>query len=227
MVAALAIAGSALAAAMPTNGSFEAGTYTGGDWNTLVAGASNAMAMTGWTVTSGSVDWVSSAYWQAEDGTKSVDLDGNTQGAITSDAFATVPGATYVVQFWLSGNPDNGPGTKTLEVSATGGSAATYTFDVTSMQTHADMGYKAEAYSFVATGSSSALTFASATPGAWGPVVDNVSATQVIATGAQCKDGGWSTLKAWDGATGSFVSFRNQGACVSYFARMGAVPIGS
>ncbi len=225
VVASLAIAGSALAAGL-TNGSFENGSYTGGNWNTLGTGST---AITGWTVSSGTVDWVDSSYWQAAAGTKSVDLDGSVQGALTSDAFATASGATYFVSFALSGNPDANLGLKTVQVSATGTStpAASYDFNTQTMgNTRSNMMYQAEGYTFVATGTAAALTFASQTAGAWGPVVDNVIVTQVATTGASCKDGGWATNLYWD-ANQAPITFKNQGQCVSYFATSGAVPIGN
>ena len=225
VVASLALAGTALAAGF-TNGSFENGTYTGGSWNTLNTGST---AITGWTVSSGTVDWVDSSYWQAAAGTKSVDLDGNAQGALTSDAFATVSGGTYFVSFALSGNPDANLGLKTVGVSATGSSSAPadYSFDTSTMNNnHANMMYRTEGYTFVATGTTAALTFASQTTGAWGPVIDNVTVTQVATTGASCKDGGWAT-NLYMGASGNALTFKNQGQCVSYFATSGAVPIGN
>ena len=225
VVASLAIAGSVLAAGL-ANGSFENGSYSSGSWNTLNSGST---AISGWTVSSGTVDWVDSSYWQAANGTKSVDLDGNAAGAVTSDAFDTVSGGTYFVSFALSGNPDSNLGVKTLQVSATGSStpAATYDFNTQVMgNTHADMMYQTEGYTFVATGTTAALTFASQTAGAWGPVVDNVTVTQVATTGASCKDGGWATNLYKDGS-GNTLTFKNQGQCVSHFATSGAVPIGS
>ncbi len=225
VVASLAIAGSALAAGL-TNGSFETGSYTGGIFNTLPTGST---AISGWTVSSGSVDWVDSSYWQAAAGTKSVDLDGNAAGAVTSNAFATVNGGTYFVTFALSGNPDSNLGVKTVQVGATGTSTAPATYDFNTQvmgNTRTDMKYQTLGYTFVATGTTSTLTFASLTAGAWGPVIDNVIVTQVATTGASCKDGGWATNLYKDGS-GNTLTFKNQGQCVSYFATSGAVPIGS
>jgi choice-of-anchor C domain-containing protein len=219
-----------------TNGGFEQGNYAPNypGWENLGLGST---AMTGWTVSSGDVDWIDDSTWQsAEDqvnnlpmgsGYKSVDLDGNSQGAITSDAFTTVPGATYVVQFYLSGNWHGGPDIVTLNVSASaaGSSVGTYDFNLTGISDDAAMGYILEAYSFVASDDSTQLTFASGTPGGCGPVIDLVSVTRTIAAGAQCKDGGWTTLQMWDSSTNTWISFRNQGRCVSYFATSHTVPI--
>ena len=49
--------------------------------------------------------------------------------------------------------------------------------------------------------------------GSFGPALDNVVITETLATGADCKKGGWQTMVD---STGT--SFRNQGDCVSYYA---------
>jgi choice-of-anchor C domain-containing protein len=217
MVAAIALAGSALAAfAGVTNGSFEAGNYVENapGWEMLTAPSTD---MTGWTVSSGTVDWVG-PLWQAQDGSKSIDLDGNSPGAISQN-LATTIGNTYSVSFYLSGNSNGGPTVKTLIVSATGTAPATYTFDVSTISNSA-MGWRLESYSFVATSSTSTLTFASGdTPGAYGPALDNVVVTETAVTAAtkdDCKNDGWKTMKDRLGN-----GFKNQGDCVSYFATDG------
>ena len=230
VVMSLALAGSAMAAAF-MNGSFENGTYaaSGPGYETLAAGQPNATAMNGWTVTSGTVDWIN-GYWTSEDGSYSVDMNGtpttavpSTVGTITQ-TFDTSPNSTYFVQFWLAGNPDGGPAVKTLWVSATGTAAESYSFDTTG---HSDtnMGWTLEGYTFVAIGSSTTLTFAADPTNTSnnGPALDNVTVTQEsTATGAMCKDGGWKTM-----VDASGTPFKNQGACVSFYATSGQVPIGN
>ena len=251
VVMALTLAGSALAAAF-TNGGFANTANTFVDYGTTInlgrlvgydeldAGSTtsptSATAIPGWTVTSGNVDW-NYTYFQAPPGySYSVDLDGTEEGAI-SQTFDTTFGATYVVQFWLAGNPDpnsycdslpdpsacDSPATKTLTVQATGAPASLYSFDATGF-TDQSMGWiAASAYSFLASGSSTTLTFTSTTPGAFGPVIGGVSVTQeAISTGAQCKDGGWKTM-----TDNNNQPFKNQGDCVSFYAVGGAVPIGN
>jgi choice-of-anchor C domain-containing protein len=227
-VASLALAGSSLAFAGIGNGSFENGTitptYAGYDFQRLSAGDTQ---LAPWSVT-GSVDWIGT-YWQAKDGTQSVDLDGaeGDNGAI-STTFATTIGNTYFVDFWLSANPDAGPLTKTGTVQVTGGllTPFSYTLDIYNNST-TNMLYVEQGYSFMATSTSTTLTFASTTfPAGYGPVIDNVSVTQVATTGASCKNGGWAT-NLYKDATGNTLTFKNQGQCVSYFATSGAVPIGN
>jgi choice-of-anchor C domain-containing protein len=216
LAASIALAGSAQAFDGLANGSFETGAFNGGGlgYQALDAGAA---ALTGWTVASGSIDWIDS-YWQAQDGSKSLDLDGNAPGAI-SQTVATTVGNTYFVSFYLAGNANGGPVVKTLTVSATGAAPATYSFDV-SNTSNAVMGWRLEGYSFVATSASSTLTFASGdTAGDTGPALDNVVVTETVAIGGNCKAGGWQTMTDDQGN-----GFKNQGDCVSYFATDGRNP---
>jgi choice-of-anchor C domain-containing protein len=230
LIAVVALPVTALAGGEVTNGSFEEGDFTGGafGFETLVAGSPTASAMTGWTVTEGSVDWIGNL-WTAADGAMSLDMNGTPSngvgvvGAITQTVATTVNN-TYVVQFWLAGNPDCGPGTKTLIVSATGAAPVSYAFENTGSTTRADMGWQQMAYPFVATLDSTTLTFA-ADPNSTsfcGPALDGVTSTETALTGAQCKQGGWRTMHDADGAP-----FKNQGDCVSFYATSGAAPIGN
>jgi choice-of-anchor C domain-containing protein len=145
---------------------------------------SGSTEITNFTVTCGSVDYIGT-YFQASNGTRSVDLNGNEPGCI-SQTFATVPGATYTVTFDLSGNPDTNsaanltsPSNKTLTVTADGAQAQTYSYDTSvAMNSRTEMKYVTNTYTFTATDSSTTLTFTSTTPGAFGPVLDNVTTTQ-------------------------------------------------
>jgi choice-of-anchor C domain-containing protein len=231
LVASLALASSALAATPFTNGSFEQGTYSGGGYETL-SPTSNATAMDGWTVTAGSVDWVSNSYltWQAEDGTYSVDMNGSSSSGVSavgtiSQTFTTTANDTYTVQFWVSNNTSCGPSTKSMTASAGG---ATETVDVpASSSVFSDGWLAAEPLTFVANGDSATLEFAADPSNTTncGVVVDNITITQAASTGAQCKHGGWHLMV--ESADTLFTPFKNQGACVSSYARAGLVPIGN
>jgi|GEM_PF-1166099 len=203
------------------NGSFETGNYVdgGSGFDTLFAGSTD---MTGWTVTAGSVDWIST-YWVAADGSRSLDMNGDSPGSI-AQTFATVSGDSYFVSFWLAGNPAGGPTTKTLDVSV-GGAPTLYTFTNSSSTTLASMGWVSEGYTFTASSNSTTLTFSGdpSNTTAYGPALDNVSLTQIVANGDQCKNGGWQI--GTNPSTG--LPYKNQGQCVSYFATSGATPIGS
>jgi choice-of-anchor C domain-containing protein len=203
------------------NGSFESGNYVdgGSGFDTLPAGSTD---MTGWTVTAGSVDWIGT-YWNAQDGSQSLDMNGTGPGSI-AQTLSTVSGDSYFVQFELAGNPAGGPSVKTLDVSV-GGLPTTYTFTNSSTTTLVSMGWIPEGYNFTATSSSTTLTFSgdSSNLTDFGPALDNVSVTQIVASGAQCKNGGWQI--GTNPSTG--LPYKNQGQCVSYFATSGATPIGS
>ncbi len=224
-----ALSGSALAATTFVNGNFESGTYSGGSFETLSAGLPTATAMTGWTVTSGSVDWISN-YWTNPPGVdKSIDMNGtpvtgqpSTVGTLTQ-AFGTDVNATYVVQFELAGNPECGPTTKQLSVTASGTPSQSYPFDTSGTST-SNMGWTTTAYSFVASGASTTLSFAAdpSNTSNCGAALADVTLTETAATGAQCKNGGWQTMHEPDGT-----AFKNQGDCVSFYATSGYTPIGS
>ncbi len=158
-----------------TNGDFLPYQTGGSGFTTISVPASVlSKAIPGWTVTAGSVDWIGS-YWTAP-GTGSIDLDGNAQGAI-KQILSTTAGQAYDVTFFLSANPDGGPATKQVTVSAAG-APTLYSF-TGSGNTHTNMGFIEESFLFTATGSNTALTFASGTPGAYGAVIANVSAAPV------------------------------------------------
>lgn len=135
----------------------------------------------GWKVGGESIDIVGSGYWQASAGNYSVDLTGFHAGSISQDV-PTQTGLTYTVSFDMSGNPEGGDSVKTILVIADGGQEATFTYDISVEQNSlADMGYAAKAYTFIASGPVTTLTFASGTAYVWGPVIDNVAIASVTA----------------------------------------------
>jgi choice-of-anchor C domain-containing protein len=160
------LAGAAQAAII-TNGSFETGPSPGG-FTTLVAGDTQ---ITGWTVTSGSIDYIGS-YWNASNGVRSIDLSGNEPGAI-SQSFATIAGREYVVTFDLAANPDNAI-TKLLNVTA-GENFTQYSYSGTPRP----LEWIPQVFNFTALGSQTTLTFAGANTGAWGAALDNVNVSLV------------------------------------------------
>lgn len=163
-------------AATITNGSFETGTAPGG-FTTLGLGST---AITGWTVTSGNIDYIGT-YWQASDGSRSVDLTGGTPGAISTTITDMIVGKQYALAFDLSGNPAGQPASKRLDVTlANPLTNASYTYNiVTEGNTLANMKWATYVLSFVATSTTSLLTFAAGTGGGgaaccYGPALDNV-----------------------------------------------------
>jgi choice-of-anchor C domain-containing protein len=219
-VAAVALAGASLAFSGPTNGSFESGNYVDNSFGFEQVNAGDT-SIDGWSVDSGSVDWIG-AYWTAQDGSMSIDLSGADAGTI-SQTFATTIGNTYTVSFGLSGNPAGPPTVKTLDVSATGGTLSSYTYDASANALPNTMNWTTATYSFLATSASTTLSFISTTATAFGPAIDNVVVTETVPVKNDCKHGGWQTMIDNTGG-----HFKNQGDCVSYFAtggkNLGALP---
>jgi choice-of-anchor C domain-containing protein len=201
------------AAAGPTivNGSFETGT------DPVVftqLSAVNSASITGWTVSSGTVDYIGT-YWQAADGVRSLDLSGSGVGAV-QQTFVTTVGTSYRVTFSMSGNPEGGTGTKTMTAS-TGGTPIAFSYEVGAGNTRVDMKWTNKSFLFTATAATTTLTFTSTTNTVFGPALDNVR-VQLAALKAfsDCKNGGWRQLRDGQGHM-----FKNQGDCVSYFASKG------
>jgi len=155
------------------NGSFEDGPAVG-SFVTLYSGDTS---INGWVVAAGSIsiDYIGS-YWTASDGVRSIDLAGDTDGAI-AQTLSTVPGTTYRVNFDLAGNPDNSNKIKHLQVSA-GGNVQDYWFDATGY-TRSNMGWTEQVFFFTALDYSTTLQFASIGNNAWGPALDNVRLSPV------------------------------------------------
>ncbi|HEV2568727.1 choice-of-anchor C family PEP-CTERM protein [Sphingomonas sp.] len=151
------------------NGSFENGIDPG-SFTTLGAGSNG---ITDWTVLGGSVDYIGS-YWQASDGVRSVDLSGNAIGTLGQVVTGLTAGQSYTVTFDVSRNPDGGVTPRTGVFTA-GGQTFNFSYsDATSNR--ANMKWETVSYSFLATGSSALISFASDSSGGccFGPALDNV-----------------------------------------------------
>ena len=134
-----------------------------------------------WSVISGSVDLIGT-YWNPPPTTPngfSVDLNGNAPGAI-SQTF-TLSAGTYTVGFYLSGNPDGGPSSKTVDVTL-GSTVAdpSFTYIATINGDHT-LTYVQETFTQPVSGGSVALTFyGDPNAGAYGPVIGDVSVTAAV-----------------------------------------------
>ncbi len=159
--------GGSAALANLTNGSFELGTNPG-SYATLNPGSTN---ITGWTIT-GQIDYIGT-YWQASDGSRSIDLSGGSAGSI-EQVIGTNPGTTYFVSFDMAGNPDDSPAIKQLLVEAVGIDSQSFSFDTTGL-TKSNMGWQSKQWSFIATSTTTTLKFTSLVSGAYGPALDNIS----------------------------------------------------
>jgi len=170
----LALLGSALAASPLQNGSFESGPAVGSFLQ-----VNPGTTITGWDVEV-AVDYIGT-YFVASNGGRSIDMNASPSQGVISQTFATVPGATYDVTFDQSGNPACSRGPKTIRVSATGAASADYTFDtLVEANTLTNMKWRQQSYSFVATGTSTKLSFASQSGSNCGPALDNVAMTETL-----------------------------------------------
>ena len=170
-----------------TNGSFESGLNNIGDFTTI--NATDSSSITGWTVSSGSVDYIGT-YWNAADGHRSLDMNGLSAGTISQMVTGLTNGQQYRVTFDLAGNTDAGPSTKTLDVMANAGPSS-YSFSTVG-HSRTNMGWVTESFVFTADGTSDLLSFSSTVflggtlenPAAFGPALDNVaiSATPLPST---------------------------------------------
>lgn len=173
-VAAIALVPTGANAAEFINGSFENGSLPNPTFSTVAGG--NSSSINGWLVTGNSVDYIGS-YWAAQDGARSIDLNGNGLGGI-QQTFDTVVGQLYNISFWLAGNTDGAPTTKSVKVTA-GNASSIFTFDTTGFSAPANMGWKNYTFQFKATGTSTLLSFESLDATAYGASLDNVSVSAV------------------------------------------------
>ena len=163
------------------NGSFEQGPSVGSTFVDLPAGS---VSILNWTVGGFHIDYSGPGTWNVSDGVRNIDLDGsvldaNKNGSIAQE-FVTAIGQAYSVTFDLSGNPAGFPLLKQLEVSA-GNAIAIFEYDIGTVVPPSlplAISYIQQTFSFVATESSSILTFRSVTqktgaPG-FGAIIDNV-----------------------------------------------------
>ena len=142
-----------------TNGSFEMGTDPG----LSAEQSTSSTAITGWTVTSGSVDYVG-GLWQASNGARSVDLAGASIGSL-SQTFGTVAAQSYFVTFDVSKNPAGGAVPRMVQVTA-GGFSQTYGFSAANSTN--DMMWASRSFNFTATSATTTLTFAALNDGPYG-----------------------------------------------------------
>lgn len=154
-----------------SNGSLEAGS-TG-----LLVGGSTAI--TDWTVTGHSVDYGS--FWEAADGTRSIDMNGDAPGGI-EQTIDTVAGGTYQVTFGLAGNRHDAPDEKLMHVEVDGTSAGAFSFTTTGGG-GAAMGWSSQSFTFTADDASTLLSFISdETAGQPGDVRDGPALDDIVVT---------------------------------------------
>jgi len=196
MTSALAVLPALAHAAPFTNGTF-VDPPCDGYFCTYQAGST---AIGSWVVSQGNIDQYSPGAWQSPPpGGDSIDLEGCCDGAALAggmaQSFDTIPGDSYEVTFYMSGNPDGGASLKIMGVTA-GSYSGRFKYDTaTNGTTHADMHYKRHAFSFTATSTTTTLNFFSKTKTnfGYGPVIGGVAVSPPVFSG-------FSTLYSFTGA---------------------------
>jgi choice-of-anchor C domain-containing protein len=127
----------------------------------------------GWTVKRGTVD-VIGGWWQAAHGKQSLDLNGLEPGAISQEV-ATEPGKTYVLSFWMAGNPDDPEPRRTaIEIAWDKKVVRTVVFDRKPEHAHKSMGWTHHETRLRATAKRTRIDFTSLSEGGWGPALDDI-----------------------------------------------------
>ena len=160
---------SSAAANMVANPSYETGPSLPAGIMQLGVGST---AIDGWVVTQAPINYVGDAYWESSQGVRSLALNaGSTPGGI-AQAFATIPGIAYKVDFMMSGEAFTFPVLKTMRVSAAGQSAD-FTFD-SSEAWHWAMLWSQRSWSFTANAATTTVEFKSLMTDAAAPLLDEV-----------------------------------------------------
>jgi len=133
---------------------------------------SGNQSISNWTIESGTIDYIGS-FWVHSDGTKSIDLNGSSAGAISQD-ISTVVGETYTLEFDLSGN-GTCPDEIIKSVSVTAGDYSNvFDFDV-SRHSNNSMGWETQTVEFTALSPRTTIRFTSQEIGSFcGAAIDNV-----------------------------------------------------
>ncbi|QSI76068.1 MULTISPECIES: DUF642 domain-containing protein [Niveibacterium] len=169
-LAACASIGSASAATnLITNGSFESVSQQAGTWTIY-------NKLSGWQVDTNGVEVRNNVYGKAYDGANFVELDTKKNSSI-SQSFATVVGQQYSVSFYYSPRMQVPLNSNDIIVSLNGVTKLTATG---SGQHQTGNVWKEYGFDFVATGTSSTLTFAAGgVSNSYGGSLDKVSVSAV------------------------------------------------
>ena len=115
----------------------------------------------------------------------------------------------------LAGNPDGGPTVKTLTSGRPANAGQLFVrHDGHGTGRH---GLGGQGLHVHGNDPSTIITFTNTTADSpFGPALDSVIVTETLGTGAKCKNSGWKTM-----VDKHRHSFKNQGDCVSFYARAG------
>jgi choice-of-anchor C domain-containing protein len=174
---ALALLTAASASAAPfLNGSFETATVNPGA-GFVTLGVGNP-AITGWEIIGDSIDYIGT-YWDADDGLRSIDLNGNSGPGGIRQSFDTTATTLYHVIFAMAANPDGGAATRDVLVQS-GAFSQVFTFAVPAGTTQQNMNWAEYSFDFLAGGDTTTLSFLSTTPSQFfGPALDDVRVAAV------------------------------------------------
>jgi hypothetical protein len=161
---------------MLINGGLESDPALLSPYNLIYASPTlNPGALNGWTI-GASLDVVPNSYWQAAEGSFSVDLIGSPDGdgqSVLGAISQTVTGLTvsqqYSLTFEFSVNPENYTGeggtTKILDVTIANSDQPSTLFSASAgTRTDSDMQWTGETINFTASAGSTTITFASELP---------------------------------------------------------------
>ena len=152
------------------NGSFEIGPSIGGAGFTHLPNGSTDIP--GWIVINDEIDYIGN-YWNAPEGSRSLDLHGDDSSGGVLQTVATEPGRMYRLSFELAGNPMCGADIMQLNVTA-GTASSEFTFDTTG-HSRPDIGWTANEWWFVAEDHSTEIRLFSGSPPSYcGPAIDDV-----------------------------------------------------
>jgi choice-of-anchor C domain-containing protein len=130
----------------------------------------------GWTVDKGNVDYIGT-YWPAQDGGRSIDLNGLTPATISTVITDLKFGQQYTISFWMAANPDGGNVEKTLDLLIADIGGASFKFSTVGDRTN--MGWAQYFFTFTANALNGEmkLSFASTTGGdnyPFGPALSHI-----------------------------------------------------
>ena len=154
---------------MLTNPSFETGPSVPSGETQLAVGA---IAIDGWIVTRAPIDYVSDAYWEPAQGTRSLGLNATSTPGGIAQTISTYAGVAYRVDFQLSGEPFTTPAIKWLRVTAAG-QQADFSFD-SSNNWHWLMGWTPHTWTFTAIAPSTTIEFSSLMNDQASPALDDI-----------------------------------------------------
>ena len=188
-------------------GSFELGSFTARgpeNYNNFQSLLPTATNLTGWTIGGVGVDWLAAPYYAASDGVHAVDLGYYDAGAGTiSTSIATIVGATYNLSFSAAAVPGFSSYTNAGHVNA-GSLVAAFAPAFSAPYDFTNQIYTDYSFNFVAQGATTSIVFAADNAGtAYGPVIDNVSASFVSAPNGVPEPKAWAMFISGFGLIGA------------------------